>query len=275
MDRLRLVTLMYHNVVEAEEISGFQVRSARAYRLGLPQFLAHLEAIEKGPLKPRTVFDLAKGAIGSGLLLTFDDGGKSAVRIADLLDARGWKGHFFVTTSLIDTSGFVTRSDILDLQRRGHVLGSHSHTHPNICYNLRDDEMFAEWRTSCLELADILGAPVTVASVPGGDMNRRTVAMAARAGIGYLFTSEIALSPWQSEGITCFGRVCLMNGEPLEGLKRLIRFKGYGMRRAIRAGKQLVKRLIGRRYRSRMPANYLPLPPSRQTGKTGDGESLE
>ncbi len=118
--------------------------------------------------------------------------------------------------------------------------------------------MFAQWRTSCSLLADILGAPVTVASVPGGDMNRRTVAMAAKAGIEYLFTSEITLSPWQSGGITCFGRVCLMNHEPLQGLERLLRFQGYGRRRAIRAGKQLVKKLIGPLYRSRVPANYLP-----------------
>ncbi len=114
-ERLRLVALMYHDVVEAGEISGFQVPSAGAYRLELPQFLSHLEAIEKGPLPPRTVFDVMQGADRRGLLLTFDDGGKSAVRVADLLDARGWRGHFFLTTSLIDTAGFVTRRDILDL----------------------------------------------------------------------------------------------------------------------------------------------------------------
>ena len=252
------MTLMYHDVVEAEEISGFQNPGARAYRLRLPQFLAHLEAIEKGPLKPQTVFDLQKIADRRGLLLTFDDGGKSAVCVADLLDEKGWKGHFFVTTGLIDTPGFVTRGDILDLHRRGHVIGSHSHTHPNICYNLTDDEMFAEWRTSCLELADILGAAVTTASVPGGDMDRRTIAMAAKAGIAYLFTSEVTLSPWKSGEVTCFGRVCLMNNEPLRVVERLIRFQGYGGRRAVRLAKQLVKKIIGPLYRARIPANYSP-----------------
>jgi peptidoglycan/xylan/chitin deacetylase (PgdA/CDA1 family) len=258
MNRLRLVTLMYHDVVEGPEISGFQGPGARAYRLGLAEFLAQLDAIEKGPLKPRTVFDLAKVAERRGLLMTFDDGGKSALRAADLLDARNWKGHFFVTTSLIDTPGFVTRGNILDLHRRGHVIGSHSHTHPNICYNLTDDAMYAEWRTSCLELAGILGMPVTVASVPGGDMDRRTAAMAAKAGIEYLFTSEPVLAPWQVAGVTCFGRVCVMNHEPLGEFERSIRCRGYVMRRAIRLGKQLVKKLIGPLYRSRMAANYAP-----------------
>ena len=79
--------------------------------------------------------------------------------MAELLDAKGWKGHFFITTSLIGVPGFVTRSDILDLHRRGHVIGAHSHTHPTICRNLTDGEMLAEWRTSYLDLADILGIP--------------------------------------------------------------------------------------------------------------------
>ncbi len=269
MNRPRLVALMYHDVEEAQVASGFQVPSARAYRLPLPQFLSHIEAIQKGPLQPRSVFDLASGGDRHGLLLTFDDGGASAVRIADILDGKGWKGHFFVTTSLIGTSGFVTRSNILDLYRRGHVVGSHSHTHPNICYNLTDEQMFAEWRTSCLELASILGIPIIVASVPGGDMNRRTVVMAAKAGIEYLFTSEITRSPWQSAGITCFGRVCIMRDDPLIAFERLIRFKGYGMRRAIRMSKQLVKKLIGGVYRSRMPVNYSPSTPAPQQCPSG------
>ena len=203
MNRLRLVTLMYHDIAGPEVTSGFRVDSARPYQLSLPQFTSHLDVIEKGPLRPQTVLDLP--ADSDALLLTFDDGGESAMRAADLLDVRGWKGHFFVTTGFIDTAGFVTRGDVRELHRRGHVVGSHSHSHPNICYNLKDEEMLAEWRTSCVLLADILGAAVTTASVPGGDMSRRTVAMAARAGIRCLFTSEPTFTPWhQNQELQCF-----------------------------------------------------------------------
>jgi peptidoglycan/xylan/chitin deacetylase (PgdA/CDA1 family) len=253
---LRLVSLMYHDVVEAGEISGFQTPGARTYRLELPCFLAQLDVIEKGPLKPRTVFDVLQGGAGDGLLLTFDDGGKSAVRVADLLDERGWKAHFFLTTALIDTPGFVTRRDIVELHRRGHVVGSHSHTHPNICYNLTDEEMLAQWQTSCSLLADVLGGPVTAASVPGGDMDRRTVAMAAKAGIECLFTSEPALRPWLAAGVACFGRVCIDRNTGRAALERFLRFKGYRRQMAVRRLKQLVKRLIAPVYRRRMPPSY-------------------
>jgi peptidoglycan/xylan/chitin deacetylase (PgdA/CDA1 family) len=246
---------MYHDVAGPEEHSGFRAASARRYQLSLSQFITHLDTIGKSTLRPRSVFDLP--ADSDALLLTFDDGGASAMRVADLLDARGWKGHFFLTTGLLDTAGFVTRGDARELHRRGHIIGSHSHSHPNICYNLNDEEMLAEWRTSCVLLADILGAPVTTASVPGGDMNRQTVAMAAKAGIKCLFTSEPTPYAWHCEGIKCFGRVCLMSDGPQDELDQLLRFKGFGRRRAVRWGKQLVKRLVGPLYRAQMPKRYL------------------
>ncbi len=255
MTQRRVITLMYHDVAGPDDASGFRVASAQPYQLSLPQFIAHLETIQKSPLRPRTVFDLPPE--GDSLLLTFDDGGESAMRVADLLDARGWKGHFFVTTGFLDTAGFVTRRNVRDLNRRGHVVGSHSHTHPNICYNLSDEEMLAEWRTSCELLADILAAPATTASVPGGDMNRRTVAMAAKAGITRLFTSEPVPLSWQCEGIECFGRVCLMHDGPLDEIEQLLRFKGFGRRRVVRWGKQLIKSLVGPLYRARVPKTYL------------------
>jgi peptidoglycan/xylan/chitin deacetylase (PgdA/CDA1 family) len=247
---------MYHDVAEEEKASGFRVSSARPYQLALPRFVAHLEAVGQGPLPPRTVFDFSSDR--NGLLLTFDDGGESAMRVSELLDARGWKGHFFVTTGFIGKAGFVSRNDVLDLHRRGHVVGSHSHTHPNICYNLREEEMLDEWRMSCNLLGDILGAPVTTASVPGGDMDRRTVATAAQAGIRHLFTSEPTFTPWRDSEITCFGRVCVMHDTPPAAIERFIRFKGFGRQMAIRRSKQFIKRLVGPLYRRRVPRSYGP-----------------
>ena len=112
MNRVRLLSLMYHDVGEPEEGSGFRAASARPYHLTMPQFVAQLDAMEKGPLLPRAVFDLPPD--GDALLLTFDDGGESAMPVSELLNARDWRGHFFISTALIGTAGFVARSDILE-----------------------------------------------------------------------------------------------------------------------------------------------------------------
>ncbi len=176
------------------------------------------------------------------------------------MEAHGWTGHFFVTTGLIGTTGFFGAEDIRELHSRGHILGSHSHTHPNICYSLSKAEMLAEWQRSCEILAGIIGEPVLTASVPGGDMNRETIATAAEAGIKFLFTSEPTFRPWQESGITCFGRVCVKQDTPLAAVERLVRFEGFGRQMAIRRCKQLIKRIIAPIYKWRMPRSYGPPP---------------
>src|SRR5256885_8018335 len=51
-----------------------------------------------GGCVPELVTDLEIDRPARHVLLTFDDGGRSAVHIGDELAARGWKGHFFIVT---------------------------------------------------------------------------------------------------------------------------------------------------------------------------------
>jgi hypothetical protein len=57
-----------------------------------------------------------------GILLTFDDGGRSAVEIGALLAERGWCAHIFVVSDRVETSGFLRRADIRALHDAGHVM---------------------------------------------------------------------------------------------------------------------------------------------------------
>jgi peptidoglycan/xylan/chitin deacetylase (PgdA/CDA1 family) len=190
------IALMYHDVVDGDayDASGFAGADAALYKLGRELFAAHLSAIaESGVARPSTVLELAGGAGGETwpLLLTFDDGGVSAyTHAAGALERRGWRGHFFVTTGRIGTPTFLSREQIAELDRRGHVIGSHSATHPARMARCSYAEVLHEWRTSAGALANILGREVTAASVPGGYYSRRVAEAAAEAGIKYLFTSE-------------------------------------------------------------------------------------
>ena len=92
------------------------------------------------------------------VFLTFDDGGVSChAPIGGMLEQFGWRGHFFITTSRIGTPGFLSEAQVRDLHRRGHVIGSHSHTHPTRMAALAPDRMESEWRQSLAHLAEILG----------------------------------------------------------------------------------------------------------------------
>jgi hypothetical protein len=215
---MRVTTLLYHDVVPggAWESSGFCSPGAGRYKLDRREFAAHLRAIaESIPARPSLVSDLALPDFVPRLLLTFDDGGVSAhAIIADLLEAQGWRGHFFVTAQFIGAPGFLTKAHIRDLRRRGHVIGSHSYSHPDPMAKLPRDVLVEEWTNSAHLLADILGEPITVASVPGGYYSRTVARAAAVVGITTLFNSEPVTHSLQVGQCLVLGRYTLMRGMP-------------------------------------------------------------
>jgi peptidoglycan/xylan/chitin deacetylase (PgdA/CDA1 family) len=245
---LEVLTFLYHEVVDDPSESGFQTPGALAYKHTTAMFRRDLDLIGKGVWTPSVVFDVDPRKGGRKLLLTFDDGGRSAMRIAGLLAEKGWRGHFFVTTHLMGSKGFLDKASVRSLHEQGHVVGSHSHTHPDVFYSLTRAQMLDEWRTSCRVLEDILGQPVLVASVPGGDMNAQTVATAGEAGIRYLFTSEPRTIPWLRDGVLCFGRVCPKRGTPAERISEFACFRGLRRERIVRWCKGTAKRILGPLY---------------------------
>jgi peptidoglycan/xylan/chitin deacetylase (PgdA/CDA1 family) len=196
---MQVYSLMYHDVVRpgARDASGFRSPDANTYKLDADVFEDHLAAITDaaqlaGFVRAPRLRELMRyrPAARPAVLLHFDDGGACALDVADRLERAGWHGYFHITTDLIGTRGFVTVSDIRELDARGHVIGSHTMSHPGRMSSLRWDAMVREWWVSKAILDDLLGKPVVVASVPGGYCSRQVVKTAAQAGIEFLFTSE-------------------------------------------------------------------------------------
>jgi peptidoglycan/xylan/chitin deacetylase (PgdA/CDA1 family) len=225
---MRLLALEYHDVVagEAFDASGFPGPDAASYKMRRPDFDAHLAAIAAAYAGPqRTV--LAPGAADAAggptpVVLTFDDGGVTAyTETVDPLERHGWRGHFFITTDYLGAPGFVSREQLREMHRRGHVLGSHSCSHPLRMSQCPAAQIDREWRESVAILSDVLGEPVTVASVPGGGYARHVAEAAAAAGIRYLFTSEPVTSTHVVDGCRVIGRYTLRRSTPAALAARL------------------------------------------------------
>lgn len=193
---MKAVALCYHDVVEGNDFdaSGFPGTSAAAYKLDVSDMAKHLDAIAGSRSdKPSRVDDFfERGDIREcPFFLTFDDGGVSAAtRIADMLELRGWVGHFFVTAGRVDTPAFVSKGQVRDLRQRGHLVGSHSWSHPTRMAHCTWAQLEEEWMRSVEFLSDLLGEQVVVASVPGGYYSTQVAEAAAQAGIRVLFNSE-------------------------------------------------------------------------------------
>ena len=200
-----------------EDASGFPGSVARRYKLARSDFLQHLAAIAASiSHPPLTVFQaLQTGSGERPLLLTFDDGGVSgSTVIADLLEERGWRGHFFIATNFIGRPGFLSPEQIRRLAQRGHVVGSHSCSHPVRMSRCRWEELIGEWGRSVKILEEILGRPVQVASVPGGYYSRGVAQAAARVGLRVIFNSEPTIRARTVEGCTVLGRYSVYWANP-------------------------------------------------------------
>jgi peptidoglycan/xylan/chitin deacetylase (PgdA/CDA1 family) len=212
---VRILALEYHDIVtdDAWDTSGFQGRGAATYKVDATVFAQHLDAVRATGL-PIVVDPIRPPERPSPTVIwTFDDGGSGfAAHAADLLEQRGWRGQVFMTTGWIGKPGFLTGPQLRDLQSRGHVIGTHSRTHPPRFAALRQDAMDEEWRSSIADLQHLLGHEVRSASVPGGSFSRSVAETAARNGIQTLFTSEPTTRRALVDGCTVVGRFTVRRG---------------------------------------------------------------
>ena len=248
-----VTTLGYHDVVAGDEdASGFPGADAGRYKLGWEHFGAHLDAIAAAvETVPVTAPDLLSGPVPPhSWSLTFDDGGASASAIAGELSSRGWRGQFFVTTERIGAPSFLDEDAIRQLVADGHVVGTHSHTHPQRMAACSREQLAFEWATSADRLEAVLGQRPVVGAVPGGWYSPDVARAAAASGIRALYTSEPTLAVRSVDGCLVLGRFALLRSSRARAAAALA--AGRRMPRAERRARQLalapIKRVSGDSY---------------------------
>jgi peptidoglycan/xylan/chitin deacetylase (PgdA/CDA1 family) len=230
------VSLLFHDVfVSDASESGFNSPAADRYKLSIAEFDAQLG--ETNALRTAR--------------LTFDDGGVSFYTIvADKLEARGLHAYCFVTSGFIGRPGFLDDAQIRELDRRGHVIGTHSASHPTRFSALSRSDMRREWIESRERLEDVLGHAVTTGSVPGGYFSRDVGRAAAEADLFLLFNSEPVRSMHVIEGCAIAGRFTIRGGAPSDRARRLVHTSPWARSKEWAAwnAKGLVKPVLGSSY---------------------------
>ena len=130
------INLMFHEV-GLNSYSGF-------YRDGSYNYV-----ISKDEFKLLIDFSIHYSSLTSNNYhYSFDDGGVSNMFSAEYLSKKMLKGIFFIPSNYIGKKGFLSSKDILELKNNGHVIGSHSHTHPRFINKLDYNSQFNEWNKS-------------------------------------------------------------------------------------------------------------------------------
>ena len=233
-----LVSLLFHDVYETDpRDSGFASAAADRYKLPIADFDAQLAGLAALP--------------EDSFRITVDDGGVSYyTHLADRLEARGWRGHCFMTTDFIGTQGFLDAAQIRELDARGHVIGSHSASHPARFSTLTAEQMRGEWSRSRAVLEDILGHAVEVASVPGGYFSSAVARSADEAGLRTLFTSEPMTRLGAENRCALAGRFTIRRGHPADIARKFVEPAPWtrGAAWATWNAKGIVKPLLGTTY---------------------------
>jgi peptidoglycan/xylan/chitin deacetylase (PgdA/CDA1 family) len=204
---MKAMSLAYHDVTDGSK--GALTGYGALYKLDHKHFHNHILSIwqQAGQDAVRFIDRFRRWEDDVPVFLTFDDGGLGAYTyVADELERYGWRAHFFITTDWVGRTGFLDRQQIRELRSRGHVIGSHSCSHPERMSHLSWEQLMREWQQSCAILSDILGEPVKVASVPAGYYSRNVGKTAAAAGIEVLFTSEATAAASVLDGCLILGR---------------------------------------------------------------------
>ena len=130
----------------------------------------------------RSKFQSEKPVSNQFCALSFDDGHKSSLDLAETMINAGVRGTFFLTMNYCrERADFLKPDEIRRLAKEDFDFGTHGVTHRALSRMPRD-EMRAELRDSKAWLEDILGKPVRSMSLPAGQGNRAVIETAKELG---------------------------------------------------------------------------------------------
>jgi peptidoglycan/xylan/chitin deacetylase (PgdA/CDA1 family) len=123
-------------------------------------------------------------------MVTFDDGYVSDYTIVfPLLELLGIRATFFINTNNIGTIGFLDWGMIIEMRKRGHVFGSHSHKHLKMT-SIDLQKARVEFLQS-KELYELrTGFEMVLFSFPYGCYNKKLLKLAVECGYTNCFTSK-------------------------------------------------------------------------------------
>lgn len=239
---MRTKVLMYHDVIKDNlSESGFDTPGANYYKISSAAFESHISKISH-------LISLGKIQEDS-VVLTFDDGGRSFYDvIAPVLEKYGFVGHFYIATQYIGSLSFLSEHEIKELSDRGHIIGSHSVTHPSNIQTLTKEEIINEWTDSIRALQAIVGKKITEISIPNGYFDAKDLDLFKDLGIETIYTSNLSDNVTVN-GINILGRYAITKKTTQIEVQKMITSRLYTAKIICKQSLlKFLKNLLGNNY---------------------------
>lgn len=159
-----------------------------------------------------------------GIVITFDDGCESDLRVAaPLLKKAGFDATFYITLGFLGQPGYLLPPQVRELADAGFDVGCHSMTHPYLS-DLDEGGLQREIADAKTQLEEIIERPVYNFSCPGGRWSPQVARVARQSGYRSVATSHIAANRRGSDPFQ-LARIAVMRGTPLTAFQDLCRGK--------------------------------------------------
>jgi len=176
------------------------------------------------------------------IAITIDDGCESDLLIAaPLLKAAEFNATFYVVAGFVGRRGYLSVSQLLELDRLGFEIGCHSMTHQYLTVLPTESLRVEIWDSkSCLE--DLLGKRVDHFSCPGGRWDQRVALVAEDAGYCSVATSRSGVN--SSGDQFSLARVAILRNTPLAQFANICHAQALVPRRVRETILQLAKTVL-------------------------------
>ena len=240
---MKQIVLMYHDVYrDSPSESGFQNATAIKYKVNAKLFEEHVAAIDSYLQQHKLPTDTVD--------FTFDDGGSSFLTVvAPVLEKYGFRGKFYISTGYIGSEGFLDAAQIKELSNRGHIIGSHSHSHPERMISMSIDDINDEWRISQKILTEILYKTPSYASIPNGYQSKEVLQAMNSSGISTIDTSATTTRLSHFNNSIVRGRYAITDGTKVDEVLRLLTSPICRLHKSLRWHiLSIAKKILGNTY---------------------------
>jgi len=133
---------------------------------------------------------LSWGSVRHCIVLTFDDAwADNHANALGLLSHYRLPATLYVPSRMLGERGYMTRSQVLEMDAAGVAVGAHSRTHADLRICDRT-QLEREVRGSKEDLEDLIGKPVTSFAYPTGLLDDRVVGAVSAAGFATAVTTR-------------------------------------------------------------------------------------
>lgn len=148
------------------------------------------------------------------VVITLDDGYSDLYTSAyPILKAHRFKAVAYIVKNFVGQSRYVNRDQILEMDRAGIEIASHTVDHPNLSRSSFGSIMY-QLSESKRWLEDLTGHPVVDFAYPSGKYSSQVIAALALAGYDTAVTEEVSLTHSMADRYT-WARVRVGGGEAL------------------------------------------------------------